>query len=74
MTTASQHKAQGDGWADPPCVPYGRLVRAARLPDGWDRVQTVVREALEKAIARVLTPKRSTDILREIMAAKATGR
>jgi signal recognition particle receptor subunit alpha len=37
-------------------------------------VQTVVREALEKAIARVLTPKRSTDILREIMATKAAGR
>ena len=38
------------------------------------RVKSVVREALEKAIVRVLTPKKSTDILREIMAAKAEGR
>lgn len=30
------------------------------------RVKTVVREALEKAIVRILTPKRSTDILREV--------
>jgi len=38
------------------------------------RVKTVVREALEKAIVRVLTPKKSTDILREVMGAKAEGR
>ena len=38
------------------------------------RVKTVVREALEKAIVRVLTPKRSTDILREVMVAKAQNR
>ena len=29
---------------------------------------------MEKAIVRVLTPKKSTDILREIMAAKSRGR
>lgn len=30
------------------------------------RVKTVVREALERAIVRILTPKRSTDLLREV--------
>lgn len=38
------------------------------------RVKTVVKEALERAIVRVLTPKRSTDVLREIMLAKSKGR
>lgn len=38
------------------------------------RVKTVVKEALEKAIVRVLTPKKSTDILREVMGARAEGR
>ncbi|TFJ86626.1 hypothetical protein NSK_002280 [Nannochloropsis salina CCMP1776] len=37
-------------------------------------VKTVVREALERAIVRVLTPRKSTDLLRQVMAAKAEGR
>jgi hypothetical protein len=37
-------------------------------------VKTVVRQALETAIVRILTPTRSTDILREAMAAKQQGR
>lgn len=38
------------------------------------RYSTFVRKALEEALLRVLTPKRSTDVLREILAEKAMGR
>lgn len=38
------------------------------------QVKTVVRSALEQAIVRILTPKRSTDMLRAVMAARAQGR
>ncbi|KAH8098930.1 hypothetical protein JL720_1902 [Aureococcus anophagefferens] len=34
------------------------------------RAKTLVRDALKDAVARVLTPKRSTDVLREVLAAK----
>ncbi|KAJ0396286.1 hypothetical protein P43SY_005398 [Pythium insidiosum] len=35
---------------------------------------SVVRRAMEAALLRILTPKKSTDVLREIMDAKAAGR
>jgi hypothetical protein len=38
------------------------------------RISTVVRKALEAALLRILTPKKSTDVLREILDAKAAGR
>ena len=37
-------------------------------------ISTVVRKALEAALLRILTPKKSTDVLREILEAKAAGR
>ncbi|CAM9105656.1 unnamed protein product [Discosporangium mesarthrocarpum] len=39
----------------------------------FTRVSTTVQEALKGSISRVLTPKRSTDILREVKAAKSKG-
>ncbi|TYZ67440.1 hypothetical protein PybrP1_010998 [[Pythium] brassicae (nom. inval.)] len=42
--------------------------------ESFTRVSTVVRKALEAALLRILTPKKSTDVLREILAAKAAGR
>lgn len=37
----------------------------------FTRVSTVVRKALEQALMRILTPKRSTDVLRDVLATKA---
>ncbi|KAJ0404165.1 hypothetical protein ATCC90586_008616 [Pythium insidiosum] len=42
--------------------------------ESFTRVSTVVRRAMEAALLRILTPKKSTDVLREIMDAKAAGR
>ncbi|GAB9462668.1 hypothetical protein Gpo141_00000156 [Globisporangium polare] len=42
--------------------------------ESFTRVSTIVRKALEAALLRILTPKKSTDVLREILAAKAAGR
>jgi len=38
------------------------------------RISTVVRKSLESALLRILTPKKSTDVLREVLEAKANGR
>lgn len=40
----------------------------------FTRVTTAVKEAVEAALTRILTPKRSIDILREVRAAKGRGR
>lgn len=37
-------------------------------------VTTAVQEAMEEALTRILTPKRSIDMLRDIRLAKAEGR
>lgn len=42
--------------------------------ESFTRISTVVRKAFESALLRILTPKRSTDVLREIMDARAAGR
>jgi signal recognition particle receptor subunit alpha len=42
--------------------------------ESFTRIATVVRKALEAALLRILTPKKSTDVLREILDAKAAGR
>jgi signal recognition particle receptor subunit alpha len=39
----------------------------------FTRVATVVREALEKTLTRILTPKRNIDILRDARAVNAAG-
>ena len=41
---------------------------------GFTRISSAVRSAVEGALTRILTPKRSIDILRDIAAAKAKGR
>lgn len=41
---------------------------------GLTGISTAVRGAVEGALTRILTPKRSIDILREVQAAKARGR
>jgi signal recognition particle receptor subunit alpha len=40
----------------------------------FTRVGSVVQEAFEAALLRILTPKKSTDVLREALAAKEQGR
>lgn len=42
--------------------------------ESFTRVSTIVRKAMEAALLRILTPKKSTDVLREILDAKAAGR
>ena len=37
-------------------------------------ISTAVKEALEAALTRILTPKRSIDVLREVHAARARGK
>ena len=37
----------------------------------FTRVSSAVRQAVEESITRILTPKRSIDVLREAQAAKA---
>ncbi|CAM9154381.1 unnamed protein product [Choristocarpus tenellus] len=39
----------------------------------FTRVSTLVQSALKEAISRVLTPKKSTDVLREVMTSKNKG-
>lgn len=41
---------------------------------GFTRISSAVKTAVENALTRILTPKRSIDILRDIAAAKAKGR
>jgi hypothetical protein len=40
----------------------------------FTRVSTAVRSALEEALTRILTPKRSIDVLREVRAVRGRGR
>ncbi|KAL4418883.1 hypothetical protein ABPG77_010052 [Micractinium sp. CCAP 211/92] len=40
----------------------------------FTRVSTAVQQAVEEALTRILTPKRSIDVLREVKAAQAKGR
>ncbi|OQS05924.1 signal recognition particle receptor subunit alpha [Thraustotheca clavata] len=42
--------------------------------ESFTRIQTVVQKALETALLRILTPKKSTDVLREVLAAREAGR
>ena len=39
----------------------------------FERVETVVNEALEAAVGRILTPKRDLDLVREVQEAKSRG-
>ncbi|CAI5744661.1 unnamed protein product [Peronospora destructor] len=59
--------------ADELCESVITTVIGQRL-ESFSRISTVVRKALEAALLRILTPKKSTDVLREILQAKAEGR
>ncbi|KAG7396476.1 hypothetical protein PHYBOEH_002242 [Phytophthora boehmeriae] len=59
--------------ADELCESVITTVVGQRL-ESFTRISTVVRKALEAALLRILTPKKSTDVLREILQAKAEGR
>uniref|UniRef100_H3G7F3 SRP54-type proteins GTP-binding domain-containing protein n=1 Tax=Phytophthora ramorum TaxID=164328 RepID=H3G7F3_PHYRM len=59
--------------ADELCESVITTVVGQRL-ESFTRISTVVRKALEAALMRILTPKKSTDVLREILQAKAEGR
>jgi signal recognition particle receptor subunit alpha len=45
-----------------------------RKLDTWTRVSSIVKTTLEESMSRILTPKRSTDVLREVKAARERGR
>ncbi|KAI9992553.1 hypothetical protein PInf_017981 [Phytophthora infestans] len=59
--------------ADELCESVITTVVGQRL-ESFTRISTVVRKALEAALLRILTPKKSTDVLREILQAKSEGR
>ncbi|CAH0491178.1 unnamed protein product [Peronospora farinosa] len=59
--------------ADELCESVITTVVGQRL-ESFSRISTVVRKALEAALLRILTPKKSTDVLREVLQAKAEGR
>ena len=42
--------------------------------ESFTRITSAVRRAVEEALTRILTPRRSIDILREVQAAKARGK
>lgn len=42
--------------------------------ESFTRISTVVRRAIEEALLRILAPKKSIDVLRQVLAAKAEGR
>ena len=42
--------------------------------DTFGRVSAIVKSQLEESMTRILTPKRSTDVLREVKAVRAKGR
>ncbi|CAB1104142.1 unnamed protein product [Ectocarpus sp. CCAP 1310/34] len=46
----------------------------ATLIDQKLKVKTAVQSALKEAVSRVLTPKKSTDVLREVKAARSRGK
>nr|CCA22298.1 signal recognition particle receptor subunit alpha [Albugo laibachii Nc14] len=59
--------------ADELCDSVESNVVGKRL-ESFTRVSSVVRGALEAALLRILTPKKSTDILRAILDVRASGR
>ncbi|KAI9907074.1 hypothetical protein PsorP6_004019 [Peronosclerospora sorghi] len=59
--------------ADELCESVITTVTGQRL-ESFTLISTVVRKALEAALMRILTPKKSTDVLREILQAKAERR
>lgn len=59
--------------ADDICSSVGSTLVGHKLAS-FTRVHTVVVNALKEAVERVLTPKTSTDILRQVLDAKAEGR
>lgn len=42
--------------------------------ESFTRISSAVRKSVEEALTRILTPRRSIDIMREIQAAKAKGK
>ncbi|KAG9402608.1 hypothetical protein AC1031_007215 [Aphanomyces cochlioides] len=59
--------------ADEMCESVISTMIGQRL-ESFTRIQTVVQKALEAALLRILTPKKSTDVLREVLAAREQGR
>ena len=62
--------------ASPRCLPCRLCESVTRTLEGqrlgsFTRVSSAVRTAVEEAITRILTPKRSIDVLREAQQAKA---
>eukprot|EP00891_Asterochloris_glomerata_P006558 jgi/Astpho2/6558/e_gw1.00099.7.1_t len=55
------------------CESVTRTLEGQRL-GSFTRVSSAVRTAVEEAITRILTPKRSIDVLREAQQAKARGK
>lgn len=59
--------------ADDICKSVGAALVGHRMAS-FTRIQTVVHQALRDAVQRILTPGSSTDVLRQVLDAKAAGR
>ena len=59
--------------AEDVCASVGSSLEGQKL-GALARVKTTVREALKAAVLRVLTPKRSTDVLRDVLQARESKR
>ena len=63
-----------------PIAVHGRLCESVATNlvgqklGGFRRISSAVKGALEQALTRILTPKRSIDVLREVHAARARGK
>lgn len=55
------------------CQSVGEGLEGRKI-SGFNGVKNAVKAALEEALSRILTPKQSMDVLREVKATKAKGR
>mmetsp|Transcript_35997 Transcript_35997/g.36679 ORF Transcript_35997/g.36679 Transcript_35997/m.36679 type:complete len:345 (-) Transcript_35997:184-1218(-) len=73
MRESLQAKNVAQEIADDICSSVGTSLVGHKLAS-FTRISSVVTEALVEAVQRVLTPKTSTDILRQVLDAKAEGK
>lgn len=59
--------------ADSICASVGKSLVGHRMAS-FSSIKTVVTEALRDAVQRILTPRSSTDVLRQVLDAKAEGK
>lgn len=73
LKTNFMNKNVAEDIAERLCESVAASLRGRKLAS-FSSLSAMVRTAMEEALTRILTPKRSVDILREVRAAKDTGR